>query len=100
MNKEIEVRVNFIRKECGKKGINLIKDEHKEPVNFISLTNERGDMASVSSRGAVFEKAAYVPQWTDSIKNWAIQEGFSQERINAQNLIQNVTLKEAVELLS
>jgi len=100
MNKDIEVRADFIREECGKRGVKLMMDEWHDPVSFISLTNERGDMASVSTKGAVFEKVSYVPQWTPEIENWARQEGFSEERIKAQNLIQNVSLKEAVELLS
>jgi hypothetical protein len=99
MNKEVEIRANFIRKECGKKGVELLRSDSHEPVDFISLTNDRGDMASVSEGGAVFESASYVPEWSEELKEWAKAEGFSKKQVDSQNLIHNVTLEEAVGLL-
>ena len=95
----IEVRAEFIRKKCREKGVVLIEEKRTEPINFITLRNKRGDMASVSADSAVFEPFLYCPGWGAYMKKWARDEGFPEETINSENLIKQISLEEAVEFL-
>ena len=100
MNIGVEKKVSFLKKECGKKGVSLLREDFYEPIRFVALTNERGDMASVSENGTVFESHQYIPEWSESMKQWAKEEGFSDKQIESQNLIHNVSIEEAADLLS
>ena len=95
----IEVRAEFIREKCREKGVVLIEEKRTEPINFITLRNKRGDMASVSADSAVFEPFLYCPGWGSYMKRWARDEGFPEETIKSENLIKQISLEEAVEFL-
>lgn len=94
-----EVRAEFIREKCREKGVVLIEEKRTEPINFITLRNKRGDMASVSADSAVFEPFLYCPEWGAYMKKWARDEGFPEETIKSENLIKKISLEEAVEFL-
>ena len=95
-----EEKVRFIQEMCATKGINLKLGEHHEPVHFYSLTNKKGDIASVSDRFVTYEPRLYAPPWSDYMKNWARLEGFDEDTLANQNLIRQVSLHEAIDYLS
>ena len=100
MKSKVEVRADYIKRKCNSKGVKVTCHKHEDPIDFISITNPKGDMASVSENCATYESSIYAPEWSDYIKNWARLEGFSEEQIKNQNLIRKVNLAEAIELLS
>ena len=95
-----EEKVHFIKERCETRGAKLSLEEHHDPVHFFSLTNDKGDIASVSDTHVTYEPKMYSPPWSDYMKNWAKSEGFSEESIRNQNLIRTITVNEAVEYLS
>jgi PIN domain nuclease of toxin-antitoxin system len=100
MKSKVEVRADYIKRKCNSKGVKVLCQKHEDPIDFISITNAKGDMASVSENCATYESSIYAPRWTSYIENWARLEGFSEEQIKNQNLIRKVNLSEAIELLS
>lgn len=95
----VEVRAEFISEKCRERGVLLIEERRTEPVSFIMLKNNRGDMASVSAEAAVFEPFLYCQEWGSYMKKWGRDEGFSEQTIKSENLIRTVSLEEAVEFL-
>jgi hypothetical protein len=95
----VEVRAEFIREKCREEGVVLIVEKRTDPISFITLRNDRGDMASVSAEAAVFEPVLYCPEWGSYMKKWVRDEGFSEQTIKSENLIRTVSLEEAVEFL-
>lgn len=95
----VEVRAEFISEKCRERGVLLIEERRTEPVSFIMLKNNRGDMASVSAEAAVFEPVLYCPEWGSYMKKWVRDEGFPEKTIKSENLIRTVSLEEAVEFL-
>jgi hypothetical protein len=95
----VEVRAEFIREKCREEGVVLIEEKRTEPITFITLRNDRGDMASVSAYSAVFEPFLYCPEWGSYMKKWVRDEGFPEETIKSENLIRAISLEEAVEFL-
>ena len=100
MKNKVEVRANYIKRHCESRGTKVKCVLHKEPIDFVSITNSRGDIASVSENRATYEPALYAPKWSKYMENWARLEGFSEDQIKQQNLIRTVELDEAIELLS
>ena len=92
-------RADIIVGRCEKQGVKLSLMENHEPIDFISLTNEKEDMVSVSENNIVYEPVLYAPPWSQAMINWAREEGFSEEVIESQSLIRTVSLDEAVEYL-
>jgi hypothetical protein len=95
----VEVRAEFIKEKCRERGVVLIEEKRTEPVSFITLQNNKRDMASVSADAAVFEPLLYCPEWGSYMKKWVRDEGFPEETIKSENLIRTVSLEEAVEFL-
>ena len=95
----VEVRAEFIREKCREKGVVLSVEKRTDPISFITLCNDRGDMASVSADSAVFEPFLYCPEWGSYMKRWVRDEGFPEETIKSENLIRAISLEEAVEFL-
>lgn len=100
MKSRAEVRADYIKRKCNGKGVNVVCEAHSEPIEFISITNHKGDMASVSDNCATYESAIYTPEWSDYMIKWARLEGFSEDQIRKQNLIRKVGIEEAVDLLT
>jgi len=94
-----EVRAEFIKEKCMEKGVFLVEKKLTDPISFITLQNERKDMASVSAQGAAFEPFLYCPEWGSYMKKWVLDEGFPEDVIESENLIRSVTLEEAVDFL-
>ena len=95
----VEVRAEFIKEKCRERGVVLIEEKRTEPVSFITLQNNKRDMASVSADSAVFEPFLYCPEWGAYMQKWVRDEGFPEETIKSENLIRRVSLEEAVEFL-
>ncbi len=100
MKNKVEVRANYIKRHCESRGVKVQCTKHSKPIDFISITNGKGDIASVSEKCATYEPALYAPEWSEYMKNWARLEGFSEKQIAEQNLIRNVELGEAIDLLT
>ena len=96
----VEVRANYIKRHCESRGAKVKCVLHKSPIDFVAISNQRGDMASVSENHATYEPALYAPEWNEYMKKWARLEGFSEKQIEQQNLIRNVELDEAIDYLS
>jgi hypothetical protein len=99
MDSKVEVKADFIIDQCKRRGVALLKECYTEPLDFITICNEKGDMAAVSKNNITYEPAMYVPEWSEKIKNWAEAEGFDQEKIDKQNLIRHVDCLEAIDYL-
>ena len=95
----VEVRAEFVKSKCAERNVSLSEEKKKHPFCFIMLKNKRGDIASISSDSAVFESNLYGQKWGSYMRNWAHEEGFSEERIESENLIITLSLVEAVEFL-
>ena len=95
----VEVRAEFIRSKCAERKVTLSEEKKTDPFSFIMLKNKRGDIASVSSNSAVFEPSLYGQKWGSYMRNWAHEEGFREEKIEAENLIITLSLEEAIEFL-
>lgn len=95
-----EMRANYIARHCKARGTNVLCEKSTQPIEFFSIMNERGDMASVSGSRATYEPALYAPKWGDYMLKWAKEEGFSDKQIQEENLIRPVELDEAIDLLS
>ena len=95
----VEVRAEFIRSKCAERKVTLSEEKKTDPFSFIMLKNKRGDVASVSSSSAVFEPSLYGQKWGSYMRNWAHEEGFREEKIEAENLIITLSLEEAIEFL-
>ena len=99
MESEVEVKAGFIVNQCNRRGVSVFTEEHVSPLEFITISNSRGDMAAVSKNNITYEPAMYVPNWSEGIKKWAKEEGFSDEKIKEQNLIRHVNALEAIDYL-
>lgn len=99
MNSRVEVIADFIKNQCKKNGVVVNELRKQEPIDYISIYNNDGDIASISASSVIFEPASYSPKWSAYIKKWAKEEGFSEEQIKSQNLIQQVSPEQAVYFL-
>ena len=93
-------KTNFIIKACKLLKTELHCDFIEEPVFHCIIYNTRGDMASISQDHNLFVAAKYAPEWSESMKNWAKEEGFSESQIKTQNLMHTATLNEICALLT
>ncbi|NDG53062.1 MAG: hypothetical protein EBY39_08575 [Flavobacteriia bacterium] len=100
MNKKVILRATKVLKECKKRGHFLYFKYSKDPIFFCSIWNRGGDLASISANSAVLEPAIYAPKWSDYIRKWAKMEGFSEEKIETENLSQEVSLEQVIDFFS
>jgi hypothetical protein len=85
-------KTQFILDTCKILDVELKCEFIEEPVFHAILTNDRGDMASISLEHNLFEASKYAPEWSDSMTKWAEAEGFSESQIKTQNLMHTATL--------
>lgn len=100
MNSKVEVICDYIKNKCKRNGVILNEIRNQEPLDYISIYNNQGDLASISASAIIFEPASYSPRWSKYIQKWAKEEGFSKDQIDSQNLVRQVSADEAVEFLS
>ena len=100
MNNNVVSRATKVLFECKNKGEYLYFKYSNKPIFFCSLWNKKGDLASISENAAIIEPLEYAPTWSAYIKNWAKQEGFSQDRIENQDLSKKVSLEEIVDFFT
>ena len=99
MENKVEERTAFLVEECKRRGVQVEHQFKDEPIHFGMVWNQKGDLASISGASVVYEPAMYNPEWSDYMKNWAEQEGFSEEQRRKQNLIREVSMAEALSYL-
>ena len=95
----VEVRADFIKSKCTEKKVRLTEENKTHPFSYTTLKNKRGDEVSVSSDSAVFEPILYGKKWGPYMVKWAREEGFSEEKIESENLLISLSLEEAVDFL-
>lgn len=95
----VEVRAEFIKEKCREEGFVLMEEKRTSPFSFLMLKNKRGDIAYVCAESTIFVPFLYSPKWGPYMKKWVVEEGFSQEVIESENLIRTISLEEAVDFL-
>ena len=96
MNSMVEVKADYIVSECGKTGVEVNCEYRTEPLEFAIISNKQGDIGSISERDQLYEPARYLPSWSIYMKQWAKAEGFSENQIEEENLMREVTIQEMV----
>jgi hypothetical protein len=97
MNSKVEVKAEYVQSECKKRGVELSCEYRTEPLDFAVVSNKSGDLGSISAERQLYESRIYIPTWSNYMKQWAREEGFSDKQIDAENLMREVTLQEMVE---
>ena len=100
MNSKVEVICDYIKNKCKRNRVILKEVRNQDPIDYISIHNNQGDLASISASTIILEPASYSPKWTKYIKKWATEEGFPDDKIKNQNLIRQISPDEAVDFLS
>ena len=100
MDSRVEVKAEYIQEECRKVGVHVNCEYQTEPLDFAIISNEQGDMGSISADNQVYEPRTYIPKWSRYMKKWAKAEGFSKDQIEGEDLLREVTIKEMVEFLT